>query len=87
MCVIHVVGPKIRTVQNALHDLSRTLAGILKLCDIAMQKRQLHRSCRESCYFPPGTYVNVFDEFCKVFEGPAATSRPTSQAGQLKGQI
>lgn len=31
--------------------------------------------------------MNVFDEFCKVFEGPAATSRPTSQAGQLRGQI
>jgi len=52
MCVIHVVGPKIRTVQNALHDLSRT-------------------------------YVNVFDEFCKVFEGPAATSRPPSQVLRL----
>lgn len=93
MCVIHVVGPKIRTVQNALHDLSRTLAGILKVvnirslqCDIAMQKRHLQRSC-EIRYFSPGTYVNVFDEFCKVFEGPAATSRPTSQAGQLRGQI
>ena len=26
MYVIHVVGPKIRNVQNALHDLSRILA-------------------------------------------------------------
>lgn len=52
MHVIHVVGPKIRSIQNALHDLSRT-------------------------------YVNVFDEFCKVYEGPATTSRPTSQVLRL----
>lgn len=25
--------------------------------------------------------MNVFDEFCKVYEGPATTSRPTSQVG------
>lgn len=52
MYVIHVVGPKIRNVQNALHDLSRT-------------------------------YVNVFDEFCKVYEGPATTSRPATQVLRL----
>lgn len=52
MYVIHVVGPKIRTVQNALHDLSRT-------------------------------YVNVLDEFCKVFEGPVTTTRPASQVLRL----
>ena len=29
----------------------------------------------------PGTYVNVFDEFCKVYEGPATTGRPAAQVG------
>ena len=27
-----------------------------------------------------GTYVNIFDEFCRVFEGPAAAGRPANQA-------
>jgi len=33
----------------------------------------------------PGTYVNVFDEFCKVYEGPATTGRPAAQVGAALG--